>query len=329
MMLIVLCVCGQLAVNSIVGSEIDSLEAKKYCLFCDIEDFISVHFTESENKITAHMSIMQNESVHDSAVSIEREAFDAMDYYIRNFRLIIQDENFRRAFIEEFEVGWPIISQKDVQKAAKELKNRQLITTSCCVTAGCATGAYAAALITRKVRTEVDTIGIPVGCWVGNGGCTSVPVVITRKFYKINPLATAGGAAIGAGLGYAWARQQSRSHEVLSEALGRDIIAFDNAGYPITEDDVKYAKKTANELLLGTLGVAVGLAGSFVTAVGLFSPWADMQSEESWHETAVYVPIAIICSAELYLITNFFLKKGQSLDRMATIEKLKARRSFQ
>jgi hypothetical protein len=329
MMLLVLCIFTQLEINAVVGSEIDSLEAKKYHLFRDIAGFVSAQFIESDDTITVHMKIWRDQTVIDTAVTIDRNVFNTLNSYIQNCRLIIEDDNFRRTFVEEFKVDWPIISHNDIQTAAKSLKGSRFLTTSCCITGGCALGAYAGALITRKTWTEVDTIGIPVGCWAGNGGCTFVPVEITRKYYRINPLVYAGSAAIGSGLGYMWAKHQSESHQVIFDAIGRNIIAFDNAGFPITEQDISYSKRTDNEMLFGSLGLVAGLAGSLATAVGLMAPWADMESEESWHQTAVNAPIIIICSVEFYFITDFFLKKGKKLDRQATIERLKDRRFSQ
>ena len=253
--------------------------------------------------------------------------FATLSYYIVNFRIIIEEEHFRKTFVEEFVVGWPIISNNDIQAAHKSLKGSRLLNTSCCVTTGCAVGAYASALITRKTRTEVDTIYTPYGCTSGPAGCTFVPVEIIRKYYSINPLFYAGGGAIGSGLGFLSALHLTKSRDAISEAIGRNVVAFDNAGFPITEQDIRYSKGKKNELLLGTLGLVLGLAGSFLTVTGLMAPWSDMQPEESWHQTAVAVPVIVISGAELYLITDFFLKKGQDLDRKATIEDLRTRRS--
>ncbi len=328
-MLLVLCIFTQLEINTLVGSEIDSLEAKKYYLFRDIAGFVSAQLIESDDEMTVHMKIWRDQTVIDTVVAVDRNVFSALDSYTRNFRPIIEDENFRRTFVEEFKVDWPVISHDDIQAAARSLKGSRLLTTSCCITGGCALGAYAGALITRKTRTEIDTIGIPVGCWAGNGGCTFVPVEIIRKYYRINPLVYAGGAAIGSGLGYMWAKQHTESRQEIFDAIGRDIVTFDNAGFPITEQDVRYSKGTTNEMLFGSLGIVAGLVGSLATAVGLMAPWSDMEPEESWQQTAVNVPVIIICSVELYFIADFFLKKGKKLDRQATIENLKASRSTQ
>ncbi len=327
MLLIFLCIFAQLEINSVVGTEIDSLEAKKYNLFNDVQGFISARFNESDNMINTHMKIKREQAIIETTVAIDREVFTALSSYIINFRMIIEEEHSRNTFVEEFVVGWPIVADSNIQAAAKSLKASKILTTSCCVTAGCAVGAYAGALITRKTRTEVDTIGIPYGCTSGPGGCMVVPVEITREYYRINPLLYATGAAIGSGAGYLWDKHQDKSRRAVSKAIVRDIVAFDNAGLPITEQDLRYSKGSTNELLFGSLGVVLGLAGSFLTAAGLMAPWADMEPEESWHEAAVFVPVFVVSGAEIYLITSFFLKKGQNLDRRAAIEKLRARRS--
>lgn len=327
MLLFFVCIFAQLEINSVVGTDIDSLEARKYNLFNDVQGFVSAQFRESEDMIHTHMKIRRESAIIETIVAIDRDVFATLSSYIINFRIIIAEENFRRTFVEEFAVAWPMIPENNIQAAAKSLKGSRLLTTSCCVATGCAVGAYAGALITRKTRTEVDTIYLPSGCASGPGGCTSVPVEIIREYYSINPLVYAGSGVIGSGLGFLSAMHLTKSRDAISEAIKRSVVAFDNDGFPITEQDIRYSKGRKNEMLLGTLGLVLGLAGSFLTVTGLMAPWSDMEPEKSWHQTAITVPVIVISGAELYLVTKFFLNKGQNLDRKATIERLKARRS--
>ena len=327
MIVIFLLICSQLEINPAVGNEIDSSEAKQYHIFSDVNGFISAHFSETDDMMNTHMKIARDSTVTESTVVIDRDVFKALGYYITHFRMLVEDEIFRNNFVQAFEIGWPIISHEEIQTAARSQRKDKIITLSCCVTGGCALGAYAGALLARKIRTEVDTLGIPLGCWAGNGGCTSIPVVVTRDYYRFNPLAYAGGAAIGSGLGYLLARHQNRSRRALSKAIAKDIVAFDNAGFPITEEDISISKRTTNELLFGSLGIVLALAGSSLTAAGLMAPWSDKIPEEPWQSDAISASVVAICCVEFYLITDFFLKKGQTLDRRATIERLKERTS--
>jgi len=325
--MIFLFICSQLEINPAVGNEINSSVANQYHIFSDVDGFISAQFTESDDGVNTHMKIDCDSTFTESTVVIDRDVFEALGSYIAHFRLLIEDENFRNTFVEESEIGWPIITQEEIQTAARSQRSNKIITLSCCATGGCALGAYAGALLTRKIRTDVDTLSIPLGCWAGSGGCTSVPVVITRDSYRFHPLVYAGSAAIGSGVGYLWARHRNNSRRALSEAIIRDIVAFDNTGFPITEADIQYSKRTTNELLFGSLGIVLALAGSSLTAAGLMAPWSDKIPEEPWQADAISASVIAICCVEFYLITDFFLKKGQTLDRKATIERLKERES--
>jgi hypothetical protein len=325
MLTLMLLFCSQIEINNIVGNEIDSLEAKMYHLFTDIENFVSAQFIESADSIIVHVEYMKNETAKDSTIAIDNEMLNSLNSYIRNFRLIIEDANVRKSFVETFKLGWPIVSQNDINSIMKSYTDDRTMKTACCVTGGCASGAYAAALITRDIRREIDTIDLPVPCFTGGDGigCTFIPLPIERKIYRIKPAAYLAGAALGSGISYLWAKKQFRP--VFFDVIGHDIVAFDYAGYPITEHDVTNANKGTNELLFGTLGLAVGLLGSATTAIGLLSPWSDMEPETDWHASAVYAPAILICGVEIFVITNFFIKKGRQLDRRATIERLKLR----
>ena len=318
-------VCSQIELNNIVGYEIDSLEARKYRLFTDIDEFESARFYEYDDSIIVRMTYLKNGVSQDSAVSINPEIFKTLNSYIRNYRLIIEDEQFRISFIETFRIDWPIVSQNDIEQVVKSTRGRQLFNTACCMTGACALGAYAAAFLTRNIRTEIHMDTVLVPCWTGgNGwGCMTTTVPVVYKYYSINPAAYVGGAALGSGVGYLASKKTYTPNRILFEALALDVVAFDHAGYPITEQEIIEANKGTNEALFATLGLAVGFAGSAITAIALLSSWTKMEPDKDWHRWAVNVPIILISGAELVVITRYFLGKGKQFDRRATIERLK------
>jgi hypothetical protein len=327
MIFLVLFFCTQIEVNDIVGFEINSLEARKYRLFSDIEEFESAWFYEEDDSIIVEITYLQNGVSQDSAVSINPEIFKTLNSYIRNYRLIIEDEQFRISFIKTFIIDWPIVSHNDIERVAKSMRGRQLFNTACCMTGACALGAYAAAFLTRNVRTEIHMDTVLVPCWTGgNGwGCMTTTVPVVYKYYSINPAAYVGGAALGSGAGYLASKKTYTPNRILFEALALDVAAFDHAGYPITEHEIIETNKGTNEALFATLGLAAGLAGSALTAIVLHSSWVDMEPDKDWYRWAVNVPILLISGTELVVITRYFLGKGKQFDRRATIETLKER----
>jgi len=80
MVMIILCICSQLEVNDIVGKEIDSLEARKYYLFTDVEDFVSACFNDSGDSIIVGMNFVRNETIQDSSAGIQ----DASSFLYRS-----------------------------------------------------------------------------------------------------------------------------------------------------------------------------------------------------------------------------------------------------
>lgn len=320
-------ILSPIEVCEIVGSRIDSLEAKKYHLFTDIDGFKSARFFESSDSIIVRLEYLINNTMHDSTVTIDPELVKSLGSYIHNFRMIIEDESFRLSFIETFTIGWPIISQADINRIVKSSTHKDVKTASCCMAGACALGAYSAALLTRDIRTEVDTITLAAPCFIGsNGGsCIFIPVPVERKIYSFDPAAYIVGATVGSGLGYVWAKHQFRSKHVLSMAIAHDIVAFDDRDFPITGQDITTAYTGTNEMLLGTLGLGAGLLGAGATAFGLLAPWADKHPEQQWHAGAIDAAVVVICGVELVIITNFFINKGRQLDRQATIERLRRR----
>jgi hypothetical protein len=328
MMLIVLCVCAQLEINSMVGSEIDSLEAKKYHLFKDIEGFHSAQFTESGDSIIVSLQYLEQGIKKDSTVIIDHETTKSLGSYINNFRMIIEDEHFRETFVQTFKIGWPMVSQRDINRVTKSSTGDLIQNTACCMTGGCALGAYGAALLTRDIRTEVDTIGLPALCLTGEGiGCFFIPIQIEREYYSFSKAAYMAGAGVGSGLGYLWTKRQHKSCDVLCMAIGQDIVAFDNEGFPITEKEVAVANRGTNEALLGTLGIGGGLMGAGATLFALLSPWMDKHAEEEWQEKAITAAAVVLSATELMILSKFFVNKGRQIDRRATIDRLKHRKN--
>lgn len=327
MIFLVFFICLQIEVNDIVGFEINSLEARKYHLFTDIEDFKAAWFYEEDDSIIVEIIYIQDGVSQDSAVSIDPEIFKTLNSYIRNYRLIIEDEQFRISFIETFRIDWPIVSRQDIEQVVKSTKGRQLFNTACCMTGACALGTYAAAFLTRNVRTEIHMDTVLVPCLTGgNGwGCMTTTVPVVHKYYSINPAAYVGGAALGSGIGYLSSSKKYTPNQILFEALARDVVAFDYADYPITEQEIIEANKGTNEALFATLGLAAGFAGSAITAIALFSSWDNMEPDKDWYRWAVNVPIVLISGTEFVVITRYFLGKGRQFDRRATIERLKER----
>jgi hypothetical protein len=316
-------IMSQIALNKNVDREIDALEAKKYHLFTDIDGFESAQFLESNDSIIVHLKYVANDIVYDSAVIVDHEVLKALDSYIHNFRMIIEDEYFRRSFIETFKIDWPIVTKGDIRQTFEASRDVRLKTTSCCVAGGCALGAYGVALLTRKVSTEIDTVGLPVPCITGgDAGCVFIPLPFERRVYSYTAAAYLAGAGLGSGLTYIWAKGRYKRNDVLFAALGHNIVAFDYENYPITENDIAAANRGTNEALLGTLGLGAGFVSTGVTAIGLLAPWADKHPEQQWQAHAIEASVIVICGVEFVLITNFLMNKGRQLDRMATIEKL-------
>ncbi len=328
MIFLVFFLCTQIEVNDIVGFEINSIEARKYRLFTDIKEFEAAWFYRDDDSITVEIIRLQDGVRQDSTVSIDPETFKALNSYIRNHRLIVEDEQFRHSFIQTFRIDWPIVSRNEIEQAAKAASDSRRINTACCMTGACALGAYAAALLTRDIRTEHDTLAIGIPCWTGDNTwtCIGISVPITREYYSINPVSYIGGAAVGTGVGYFVSKKIYTPNQILFEALARDVVAFDHAGYPITEQEVITANKGTNEALFGTMGLAVGLAAAGVTTFFFYSPWSDKIAEKDWHSWAIEIPIIAISGTGLVVITRYLMKKGKQFDRRATIEKLKNRK---
>ncbi|MBE0432230.1 hypothetical protein IBX73_02050 [candidate division WOR-3 bacterium] len=317
---------AQLEINGIVGNEIDSLEAQKYHLFTDIPGFVSARFHEAGDSVAVALTFLQDGTAYDSVVTIDLDLFAALRSYIHNFRTIIEDREFRESFVQTFKIGWPVVSQRDIELVARASKRKRLHTTACCMSGGCGLGAYTSALLTRNITT--DTVSMPVPCFVGGEpGCIFVPVEIRR--YSFSELSYLAGAGVGTGLGYAWGRTQHRlrTTDLLCRAIGHDIVAFDNADFPITEVQVAAAHRSTNELLLGTLGIGAGLLAAGVTAYVLHVPWADMYAKEAWQADAIGGAVILVSLTELAIIANYFIRKGRQLDRQAAIEWLKDRQN--
>lgn len=322
MLTILFLLAAGVEINPIVGNEIDSIEARKYRLFTDIVDFGSARFSEAGDSVVTTISFGLDSAARESTVTIDARSFSALRSYIHNFRLIIEDREFRQSFVQTFPIGWPIVSPQDIDRVAGSFKEARLRTTACCMSGGCGLGAYTAALLTRNITT--DTVGIPVPCLVGGEpGCISIPVAIRR--YGFSELSYLAGAGVGSGLGYLLTTRQRDAREILSRAIGHDIVAFDRADFPITEADVAAANRGTNEMLLGTLGLAAGLLAGTVSAHVLSGPWADMYAQEDWQDDAIGGAVILVSLTEIAVIANYFIKKGRQLDRRATIERLKDR----
>ncbi len=326
MVFVLLYIFSQIEVNEIIGNRLDSLEANKYHLFTDIEGFESAEFLPHGDSVIVRLTRWDNDTLKDSTVVIDTAMLKSLHSYIRNFRMIIEDEHFRRTFAATFTVGWPIVSRKDIERTMASSRGERILNTVCCVTGGCALGAYGAALLTRDIRTEIDTVGLPVPCLTGEGiGCTFIPVPIKRRYYDFSKATYVAGAGVGTATGYLWARKQAKSYDVLNRAIGRDIVAFDDEGIPITEKEVAAANRGKNEALLGTLGIVGGLLGATATMGALLLPWTDKNPEEPWQETAIISAAVAISFTEFIVLTRFFVNRGRQLDRKATVERLKRR----
>lgn len=309
-------------INPIVGNDIDSIEARQYHLFTDIVDFGSARFIEAGDSVAVELKLLKDGTVYDSTVIIDPDLFASLVSYIHNFRTIIEDREFRATFVQTFKIGWPIVSRQEIDRVAGSLKSTDYLATFCCMSGGCGLGAYASALLTRNITT--DTVAMPVPCLVGGEvGCISIPLEIRR--YSFSELSYLAGAGIGSGLGYAWAKHQSRTRDVLYRAIGGDIVGFDRADFPITEAQISAANRGTNEMLLGTLGLTVGLLAAGVSAHILYHPWADLHAQETWQDDAIAGAIILVSITEIAFIANYFIKKGQQLDRRATVERMENR----
>ncbi len=322
MLIVFLLLVAQSEINTIVGSEIDSIEARKYHLFTDIVGFESARFSEEGDSVITTISFRPDTAARESTVTIDARSFSALRSYISNFRMIIEDREFRQSFVQTFPVGWPIVTRQEIDHLAGALKLSDCGATFCCLSGGCALGAYTAALLTRDTWVETTSVAVP--CFIGHQSCL-IEVPIIREFYTFDELPYAAGAAVGSGLGYLWARSQRRARDILSYAIGHDIVAFDHADFPITEAQVSAANRGTNEMLLGTLGLGLGLLGAGVTMSALYAPWADKIPDEPWQDDAIGIAVTVVSVTELAIIVNFFINKGRQLDRRATLERLQNR----
>lgn len=303
---------------------IDREEAGYYRIFTDIDSFALAEFYEDGDSVQVRILYTSNGDTLDSVVNIEKSIYNALKFYCANFQKIITDNTFREHFVENFSVAWPVITEKEIKEQGRGVKEKSCLNSFCCITGTAATGAYIGALSGMEVY-KVQT-GIP--CGHPEYGYCVIP--FEYYVYRIKPTNFWTGTAIGTATGFVMSKKlyyKKTEKVAVLNALAHDIVAFDFAGNPITYSDIQKENERKYRVMLGALGIIGGIGGSLLTSYGLVQPYLGLNAEKEWDEYAAVVPILIISQISFYQIAKFAIEKGEELDRLATIEKIKKRRA--
>ncbi|MGQ9533763.1 MAG: hypothetical protein ACUVTF_00805 [bacterium] len=306
--------------------EIDKDKAGFYRIFTDIDNFISAKFYENGDSTRVVISRVAKGDTIDSVVNIEKSVYSTLKFYCQNFYEIISDIEFREFFVKNYNVAWPIVTEKEIKTVGESTLEKSCLNSFCCIMGTSATGAYIGALTGRDVYKIQG--GIPCG-HPEYGYC-----IIPYEYYayRIDPTHYLTGMALGIATGSIISKKlyYKRNKEItLFNALSHDIVAFDDEGNPITIKEIQKENKGIYTCEFGTLGIVAGTAGSLLVLGVLTSPWFSLLPETEWDEYAVYIPIIAISGVSFWQITKFALQKGVELDHLATIEKIKKKRAAQ
>lgn len=302
---------------------IDKEKADYYRIFAEIDSFVLAEFYEDGDSVQVRILYTSNGDTLDSVVNIEKSIYNALKFYCANFQKIITDITFREHFVENFSVAWPIITEKEIKEQGREVKEKSCLNSFCCISGTIATGAYLGGLAGREV-CKVQT-GIP--CGHPEYGYCVIP--FEYYVYRINPKDFWTGTAIGTATGLVMSKKlyyRKTEKIAILNALSHDIVAFDFAGNPITYSDIQKESEKKYRAILGAPGIIGGLVGSSIISYGLVQPYLGLKAEKDWDEYAAVVPILIISQVSFFQIVKYAIKKGEELDQLATIEKIKKKR---
>lgn len=298
-------------------------EAEFYRLFTDVDSFVYAKFYTVDDSIQVVFSYIVKGDTIDSTIYISKEVFDGLKFYQKNFQRINGDLNFRKEFLKNYEIDWPIISPRNLARAKKTALSNVLFNSVCCMTGTGATGAYIGALVGRSIYKEIGYIP----CGWQEYSCM-IPYeyysysINHTKYYTGMGIGIAGGAIASKTLYW-----KDWEKNVLFDTLN-DIVAFDDNGIPITKNEVDREFRGQYTVGFGMLGIVIG--GSLILAeiLLLTKPWFDLAPKTDWDEKAVTIPILLISGASFWHFTKFTIEKGKELDHIATFERIKQKRNM-
>ncbi|MEO0107360.1 MAG: hypothetical protein ABIL46_08535 [candidate division WOR-3 bacterium] len=304
--------------------EIDRGEAEFYRLFTDVDSFISAKFYSVEDSIQILFSYIAKGDTVDSLVNVSKSVFEVLQFYQKNFYKIITDLNFRKEFIKNYEIDWPIISTKDLAKDKKTALLSAFFNSACCITGTGATGAYIGALVGRSIQKETGYIPC---------GSQEYSCMIPYEYYSytLNKTKYYTGVGIGIAGGTIASKMlyfKNWKKNVLFNTLAHDVVAFDDNGIPITKNEVDREFRGQYTVGFGMLGIVIGGSLTLAEILLLTKPWFDLTPKTDWDEKAVTIPILLISGASFWHFTKFTIEKGKELDHLATIERIKQKRNI-
>lgn len=293
----------------IVGKVIDAKEAEYYRIFSDVQGFETARFVEYGDSVLVEINTMID-SVHDTQYkNIDPKIYKTLNDYIKNFKSIIEYPDYGRRFVSEHVIGWPLVTQREIEEVTRILKDKRMLNITCCMSLIVPGSAYAGALIGKKV------IG-----YAGSGDCGEMYNMIMIDpgiFWGVTSAGTLGGYIFNI------ERNKFNINETL---IKKDILAFDQYQNPITIQDVRLEDRYTAKWIFGCLGLGLGCTGAVVTFYSLLAPYLFDMTSTDFDDKAIYVPIVTLSISELVLITKFGIEQGHKRDLKATIEKIKQKR---
>jgi len=294
---------GYMTVNEIVGKVIDAEEAQYYRIFSDVPGFETARFMENTDSILIEINTEINGTHETQYRNVDTAIYTSLDYYIKYFKRIIEDPEYRQRYIKKHVIGWPIVSQGEIDEITPALQDKKNLKTMNCM--GCITSgsAYIGALLGRKI--------------VGSSECIA--------YYTINPWIFGYVTAAGTMTGCLITSNMDRS-KIKNEVLKKDILAFDPYQQPITIQDYQKEENTNHQCLYSSAGLLVGLVASTTTLAILAIPYVLTGPRTDWDAIMTVVPIIGFSISELATIVHFSSELGHKDDLKATIEKIKQKR---
>jgi len=298
---------GYMTVNDIVGVVIDAREAKYYRIFTDVPGFESARFCENGDSILVELNTAID-SVHDTQYRIiDKKIFTALVDYIRDFERIVEEPAYRNIYINKHLIGWPLISQNEIDAEILLRNNKRIQDIFCCMSCIIPGSASIGSCLGQTV---IETY---------YGDCASYSI------YKINPYIFGAVTATGTGGGYLLASSFNRVN-VYDRLLKKGILAFDSYQQPITVEDCEIMENMTNQFIFGCTGLVISSIATIVTFAFIATPFLGNKPNTVWDGLMAWVPIASFSFSELITITKFGVDLGKKQDRKATIERIKQKR---
>jgi hypothetical protein len=300
-------VFGYLKINDVVGKVIDANEAQYYRIFMDVPGFETARFMENGDSILVELNTAID-SVHDTQYrNIDKKIFTALVDYIRDFERIVEEPAYRNIYINKHLIGWPLVSQNEIDTAILLRNNKRMHDIFCCMSCIIPGSASIGSCLGQTViETYYDDCG-------------------GYSIYKINPYIFGAVTATGTGGGYLLASSLNRAN-VYDRLLKKGILAFDGYRQPITVEDCEIMGNMTNQFIFGCTGLVVSSIATIVTFAFIATPYLGNKPNTVWDGIMVWVPIASFSFSELITITKFGVDLGEKQDRKATIERIKQKR---